>query len=246
MAVKTFLFPFPGTPAICAFQYTFLDSPDDLAGNISLKIPGRREEAIRNREEMLESCPGANAWSECEQVHGSRLLINPAPTKINPENLPEADGMATEQTRLGLLIKTADCQPLMLASGDGRAVMALHIGWRGNRAGFIGAAVEVFCDAFKKRPEGLLAVRGPSLGPTAAEFVHFDEEWGEAFREFYDPATKTVNLWQMTVRQLLKAGVKRENIYGLDVCTYVNDRAFFSWRRDRARGRQGSLVWIDR
>lgn len=246
MPVKTFIFSFPGTNAKCAFQYTSLDNSLDLSGNISLKFPDRREEAIRAREELLAASPGMKTWSECEQVHGSTILIDPDPTPIDGGALSEADGMTTNRPGHGLLVKTADCQPVMFAAADGSAVMALHVGWRGNRANFIGEAVRIFREKYGASPKDLMAVRGPSLGPSAAEFVNFEEEWGSEFRRFYNPANKTMNLWRLTSWQLREAGLRPENIYGLDICTYLNDRAFFSWRRARTRGRQGNLIWIEK
>ena len=245
MFVKTFLFSFPGTKAKCAFQYLDLENPQDLRGNISLKVANGREKAIRARQALLAACPGMETWSECEQVHGTNLLVDAPPTDLAGGALIEADGMTTETPRQGLLIKTADCQPVMIAVEDGSAVMALHVGWRGDRANFIGKAVGIFCDRYGTSPEKMWAARGPSLGPTASEFVNFDEEWGEEFARFYDPARRTVNLWRITSSQLRDAGLRPDHIYELDICAYLNDRAFFSWRRNRTPGRMGSLVWID-
>lgn len=38
----------------------------------------------------------------------------------------DGDGLATSRPGLGLLIKTADCQPVLLAHRSGRHIAALH------------------------------------------------------------------------------------------------------------------------
>jgi hypothetical protein len=53
-----------------------------------------------------------------------------------------------------------------------------------------------------------------------------------------------MDLWRLTRDQLLQAGVRSENIFGLDLCTYEQKETFFSYRRDRQCGRQAGLIWI--
>jgi hypothetical protein len=93
-------------------------------------------------------------------------------------------------------------------------------------------------------PQDIMAVRGPSLGPGRSEFVHFNTEWGPDFAQYYNPATQTVDLWQMTQNQLFKAGLRQENIYSLDLCTYSLPQLFYSYRRDKTTGRQAGIIWI--
>lgn len=45
------------------------------------------------------------------------------------EDLSEADGIYTSNTKLNLGIKTADCATVCL--GDGNKIGAVHVGWRG-------------------------------------------------------------------------------------------------------------------
>ncbi|KXV70708.1 hypothetical protein AD936_04415, partial [Gluconobacter japonicus] len=41
------------------------------------------------------------------------------------------DALVTDRPDVGVSIITADCGPVLLASGDGRVVGAAHAGWRG-------------------------------------------------------------------------------------------------------------------
>ena len=88
-----------------------------------------------------------------------------------------------------------------------------------------------------------MAVRGPSLGPARAEFIHFDTEWGADFRPWFQPESRTMDLWGLTRHQLMEAGLLSRHIFGVDICTASNPRLCFSHRHHPASGRQASLIW---
>ncbi|MDD6088862.1 MAG: polyphenol oxidase family protein [Desulfovibrionaceae bacterium] len=235
-------FAFPGLTRVhCLFQAGALPFPhgSDIAWN------GRDEErhTLETRK-MLFSQLGIPA-AEMHQVHGNTLLFDPQPS--SPETplaaLMKGDGLASDRRGLALLVRTADCQPIFVADESERYIMALHVGWRGNRSGFIGEAVGAFCDRYGLQKKQLYAVRGPSLGPACAEFVRFDEEWGEAFRPWYQAKTQTMDLWRLTEDQLLEAGLRRERLFRLDLCTFSLPE-FYSYRRYPSCGRQANAVWI--
>lgn len=233
MAENLILFQFPGIENVrCAFQ-------GRLDGSVALKEDKSRLAAEAARQKLRERLAplGLERWRECSQVHGDRILRE---TEAGGQ---EADGIMTSAAGEGLMIKTADCQPILFASRDGRRIMAIHAGWRGNRINFPGKAVRVFCQAYDLEPRDVFAVRGPSLGPGQAEFVNFDSEWGEEFEAWLDRSSMKMDLWKLTESQLAEAGVPKSQIYGVDICTAANDWLFFSYRRNQACGRQASLIW---
>ena len=210
-------------------------------GNLSYAVGDSPQHVQANRAALSTAC-GFDTLVETKQVHGTRLIHTEAPLA---ETL-EADGMATATPGLGLCVKTADCQPVLLAHTSARAVAALHIGWRGNRAAFPQQAVQQFCELYTLSPKDILAVRGPSLGPGKSEFIHFEREWGADFHPYYHHERCSMDLWRLTRDQLLYAGLPAANIFSLDLCTYSLPSLFFSYRRDQACGRQAGLIWISR
>ena len=232
-------FAFPGLPGIsCCFSTA-------LTGNISLTTAATSEEkkaAAINRKKLLER-NGLCAWVELRQVHKDGLIADPAPTSVENDSELEADGSCTRRKGVALAIKTADCQPILLASAKGDAIAALHAGWRGNVMNFPASGVRRFCDANGIGPGEVLAVRGPSLGPGAAEFVNFEREWPSVFEPWFDREKRRMDLWSLTRHQLVEAGLKPGNIFSLDLCSYSLHTLFFSHRRGHS-GRQASLIWI--
>ncbi len=242
-AVGVIPFAFPGIPGVrCAFSFG-RNPAGGGDGNISLKVGGDPEAARINRR-GLKRMLGFKSWRSLAQVHGPDMVFDPETDTLEGGGIVEADGLATTRTGDALVIKTADCQPILLAHKGGRHVAALHAGWRGNVMNFPGRGLAAFCERYNLDPKDVMAVRGPSLGPAASEFVRFDDEFGPAFKGYYDPRNKTVDLWRLTRDQLEKAGLPPSAIFGIDLCT-ASLPEFFSYRRDKNAGRQASLIWID-
>ena len=232
-------FAFPGVPSVgCAFSFA-------PAGTFSLfQAPdaAAKAAAVAARKRLLGRL-GLERWVEVYQVHGDVLLVDPEPTPLDRASETRADGSCTREPGLALLIKTADCQPILLANRQGTAIAALHAGWRGNAMTFPGTGLARFCEAYNLDPAEVLAVRGPSLGPGAAEFVNFHKEWPPEFAPWFDEQRRTMDLWLLTRHQLADAGMRPENIFALDLCTHSLPHLLFSHRRGH-KGRQASLIWI--
>ncbi len=228
-------FAFPGLPQIgCAFGY----------GPRTMAFTGAADPAavITIRRELKRDL-GFSAWHSLKQVHGVHMIFEPEFDTLERPSIETGDGMAESRPGRALAVKTADCQPVLLAHESGRFIAALHVGWRGNAADFCGRGVRSFCVRYGLDPRELLAVRGPSLGPGESEFTAFEAEFGEAFRPYYDHRSRRVDLWRLTRDQLVAAGLDRDRIFSLDLCTRSLP-LFFSYRRDRTAGRQASLIWI--
>ncbi|MEF2143954.1 MAG: polyphenol oxidase family protein [Desulfovibrionaceae bacterium] len=208
------------------------------SANVSFDVGDDPDHVEANRA-SLKNRFRLKALVDCTQVHGDEVRLDAVPGMEC-----EADGLTTSLPRLGLMIKTADCQPLLLAHESGKYVAALHVGWRGNRIGFPISGVQRFCEAYGIKPEELFAVRGPSLGPDHAEFVNFESDFGPDFAPWFRPETQTMDLWALTRHQLMQAGLQEGRIRSLDLCTFTQESDFFSYRRDKLTGRQAGIIWI--
>lgn len=247
-------FQFPGIPNVsCAFT-------GRAFGNVSLDLAARSDRELRpasapelweqtvQTRRTIPAALGVNAFAEAHQVHGVQTIFEPEPQNPDQPAVLDADGLAAMRPGLALMIKTADCQPILIAHEGGRHIMALHAGWKGNRQDYPFLAVGEFCERYSLRPSELWAVRGPSLGPVAAEFTNFSTEWGPDFEPWFDAAARTMDLWALARHQLVRAGLAPSRVLGLDICTHDNAEHFFSYRRFRKHGlpdgRQASFIWM--
>jgi YfiH family protein len=197
---------------------------------------------VANRKalgEMLE-LPESPRW--LRQVHGIEVHDADAPLA---DTEPEADAAVTRRPGRVLAVLTADCLPVLLASGDGTAVGIAHAGWRGLSAGVIEATVARLAVA----PGSLVAWLGPAIGAKSYEvgdevrdaFVETDAGDAAAFAPTR-PHHWRCDLYALARARLARAGVTRVAGGGFDT---FSDERFYSYRRSRETGRFASLVWIE-
>lgn len=245
MDIQVIPFVFPGVPHVrCAFSTRrggHSTVPFDSA-NMSFDV-GDDAGAVQANRRALQAALGVGIWTECRQVHGDVTIFDPDFGGVDTPGSVEADGLATTEAGRALVIKTADCQPVLITHAAGRHILALHVGWRGNRINVIQTAIRQFCTRYGLAPAELHAVRGPSLGPAAGEFIHFATEWGESFSPWFNPQTRCMDLWQLTRDQLLDAGLPTAHLHSLDLCTASLPGHFFSYRRANITGRMANVIW---
>lgn len=250
--------------AIAFFPYQFIDIPNVACAftsrrggisepphdstNLSFDVNDDEQAVQTNRRAIFDRLK-LNGWCELNQIHGDIIHCDPEPTQPEIHATLDGDGLTTATPGIGLVIKTADCQPILLAHRSGKYIAGLHAGWRGNKINFPGSGVRRFCEQYALKPEDVFAVRGPSLGPDAAEFINFDKDFGPNFKSYFNPTTNTVDLWQITRDQLMDAGLPENQIFGMNLCTMGLDDTFFSYRKacktpNRDTGRQAGIIWI--
>lgn len=175
------------------------------------------------------------------QVHADRVVWADELTDIRHE---KADAIATRDPQIAASVRIADCVPVLLASGDGRTVAAVHAGWRGVVAGIVLQAIE----QMQVGADQIRAAIGPSIGMEAFEV---GPEVLEAFEtRLKDPVLHRradgkghVDLRETLRRQLLGAGVAPEHIDTTEVCTVRDRHLFYSHRRDNGvTGRMAAVI----
>lgn len=187
--------------------------------------------------------------SHVKQVHGAELVtLEPAHARVDGE-LGEADGIFAGDDILReypkpLLVKSADCVPLIYVDREAQAVAAVHAGWRGLLAG-------IHRVPFERRlmnPKTTWVWMGPSLGPEHFEVgddmrlrfgKHADDP--RFFLRASDPAKRRFDAWTFVEEQLRE--LQTELVYRTDADTY-SDPDFASYRRQGPNYGGGNLSWV--
>lgn len=158
------------------------------------------------------------------------------------------DGMVTEKKDITLFTYYGDCVPIYLYEEKNHRIGLVHSGWRGTVINAGGACVEKMAETYGTKPEELIAVIGPSIGP---ECFQVDLDVAEAFENAFGTDSHVVyedivqgkylvDLWEANRLNLVKSGVREENIHISGLCTCCKPELFFSHRRDK--GRTGSMA----
>lgn len=99
------------------------------------------------------------------QVHGDAVVRLDGP----PAAKPEGDALMTNVPGLLLVIRTADCLPVLLVDAERGAVAAVHCGWRGTQKRILEKAVRAMGEAYGSKPADMTAALGPCIGAACYE-----------------------------------------------------------------------------
>jgi YfiH family protein len=164
-------------------------------------------------------------------------------------NSTKGDALVTALPGIVLSIRVADCCPVLVATTNGQAVAAIHAGWRGAVGGAVNEAVVKLQHIADIEPSKLIAAVGPCIGFDAFEvgpevLSEFEAVFGTDAPIRHETNGKgRVDLVTACKMQLLRSGLKIENIDLTDRCTYRDAREFFSHRRDKGvTGRMAALI----
>lgn len=217
--------------------------------NLGTRTADQRSVVETNRRRVLTTLGRADAQLiTLRQVHGAEVVQI---SHVAGRSIP-ADGLWTVDPAAVVGVLVADCVPVLIADTGGRAVAAVHAGWRGTRAHIVTRAIERL-EAFGIPPADLRLAIGPAIGPccfeigddVAAELEAAFPGAGDAIRR--SPAGRPrADLWSLNAQAARAAGVTDDQIDVLRHCTSCDDR-FFSHRRDGpGTGRQAGVIGLRR
>jgi len=195
-----------------------------------------------HRRLMADFAPG-DRLAELSQVHGSTVAV------IGPEGPSHtvhghlhaiADGVVTAQPGVTLMVRAADCVPVLVAADDGAVVGAAHCGRPGLVAGIVPATVA--------------AMRDLGAGPLTAWIgPHVCGACYEVPQEMQDdvaavePASRASTSWgtpALDVGAGVRAQLERDGVAVVDLSRCTRESSdLFSYRRDgRGSGRQAGII----
>jgi YfiH family protein len=181
------------------------------------------------------------------QVHSNRVAVVTA--EDAGQLIPSTDGLVTDTPGVALLLRFADCQPILLYDPSNHALGLIHAGWRGVAQAIARRAVEAMQEAFGTRPQDLVAGLGPAIGRccyvvgdnVAAAMGYALPNWSQAMSLEGD--RWRLDLSAANAQQLATAGVR--SIEQAHLCTACNNHEFFSHRADNGRtGRFATVAYL--
>ncbi|MBO0841674.1 MAG: peptidoglycan editing factor PgeF [Nocardioides sp.] len=230
------------------FSYRSSHGPVDLAftdrlggvsvapyDSLNLAVAGDDtiEAKAENHRRVLTEFAGDTRYADLYQVHGDAVV------EAHPGARPHADGIVTTERDLTLLVRTADCVPVLLADAEAGVIGAAHAGRRGMAAGVVPATLA--------RMRELGATRITAwVGPSVCGACYEVPEQMQAEIAEIEPATKATTSWgtpSLDVAAGVLAQLAREEVEVVDAsrCTRESDD-LYSFRRDGAGMSLGALI----
>ena len=151
-------------------------------------------------------------------------------TFVKSPRVYDSDGIYTEKPKLGLVVQTADCMPILLI--DKKRIGAIHSGWRGLKNNIVEKAI-------KKFNVNQLSI---SIGPHAQSCCY---EIKEDVKKYFNDYTEVRDdMFFLNMSQVLK-DLSEEKGFQLEIssiCTICNS-SYNSYRENKTSKRQFGLIW---
>ncbi|MEC9486389.1 MAG: peptidoglycan editing factor PgeF [Prosthecochloris sp.] len=176
-----------------------------------------------------------------EQVHGTEIC------HVTEGGLYSGyDAFITATPGIFPGILTADCFPVLLLDPVRNAVAAIHAGWKGTVGAISRITLHAMQKAFGTDPRHCFAWIGTGISARAYE-VGEDVAKGFAVR-YLRPSQNDrylLDLAGVNRDQLVDAGIPSIRISASPFCTFLDNRHFYSYRKEQGRtGRMLTLIGI--
>lgn len=177
------------------------------------------------------------------QVHGDRVVPVRASLDQPFRRIDACDGLVTADPGVFLVIRTADCVPIVLVDRESMVCGACHAGWRGTRANIVSKTVTEMV-VLGARPATMSAWIGPCI---AGDSYQVSADLAEDFRREFGALGhfsegRMLDLVRLNRLLLQESGVPSSAISDTGLCTYKDEHLFHSHRRQSTvRGHQFTL-----
>ena len=211
---------------------------------------GKAGDPIKNRKDFLDQFGIDYRDLVCaKQTHGSHVACAGQADKgrgalAYEDAVADTDAFITAAPNVPLAIFTADCLPIFLYGRSIPVIGIIHGGWRGLHKGIIKETIQLMAEKFDIRAGGLQIGFGPSIRECCYEVGgEFNDYFAQGLiirdKRYY------LDLTGVAETQLLSLGVKRENIFDPQICTFCGSSEFFSYRKEGdSSGRMMSVIML--
>lgn len=234
----------------------YSQSPFDSL-NMGLHVNDDNEKVILNRNKLANKINvPLTKWIFTEQVHGNSIKkIFQSDCGKGTKSLLDAiggtDGIYTQDENVLLTSLYADCVPLYFYTAKKELVGLAHAGWKGTVTNIGGEMVKRWVEQENVSVEDIYVAIGPSISARNYEVDEYIIAKVENLQIEgplpYKPIEKgrfLLDLRLLNKLLLLHCGIKEENIYMSNYCTFEQSDLFYSYRRNNETGRMMSFIGL--
>ena len=174
--------------------------------------------------DKLKDYAGIEYIASMNQTHSDLVAFVESPRIYN------SDAIYTEKPKLGLIVQTADCMPILLS--DKKRIGAIHSGWRGLKNNIVKKAIKKF------DVNQLLISIGPHAQSCCYEIKNDVKKYFNDYTELRD------RMFYLNMSQILKDLSEEEGfqIEVSSICT-ICDSSYNSYRENKSIERQFGVIW---
>lgn len=194
--------------------------------------------------ETIISKLNLNNYYQTKQIHSDIIHI----VDNNYINNSIGDALITNHTNKPLIIKVADCVPIILYDKENKVIGVVHSGWKGTLENITTKTIKVMMDNFNSNIEHIKVYIYPSIRQ-----CHFEVE-DDVYSLFKNKinnidkyTTKKDKKYYIDLQSIIKSELNNlgiTNIIDTNICTYCNHKQYHSYRYNHTDKRNILLVMI--
>lgn len=218
--------------------------------NLSTTVGDSRENVIENRTRIMKvlNLP-KDGFFDVWQVHSTNVVETNKPRSCD-QNYIQADSIITNKPGVALLMRFADCVPILLYDPIHNVIGLVHAGWIGSIKKIAKKTIERMEEVYGSNKEKVIAGIGPSIGvdhyPVGAEVIEqikgsFPLDWENLIQK--RGSQDHLDLSKTNELVLRESGVV--NIEHSRICTASNISDWYSHRGEKRKtGRFGVVICL--
>jgi hypothetical protein len=203
--------------------------------NFGASVGDDHSRVTKNRTMALESIGlHPDTVYDVYQIHSSNVVITEKPLDKTEIHL-RADAILTDRPNVTLLMRFADCVPILLYDPKRHAVAIVHAGWVGTVEKIVQKVIVVMKQNYGTNPGDILAGIGPSIGPDHYSIgldviSRVRTSFGMTADHFIETrnGVSYFNLWDANNHLLGNAGVTKIEVS--QICTNCHTEDWYSHR----------------
>jgi YfiH family protein len=220
--------------------------------NIGGTVGDDPERVFTNRKRMMDILLlSESSVYDCWQVHSNQVIKVDHPRKQGAP-YEKGDALITNNPEVTLLMRFADCTPILLYDSDKKVIGMVHSGWVGTIKKVIQYTIRDMIKNYGCKPANITAGIGPSIGLDHYEVgIDVVDKVKEAFADQANNLIKHTNgkyffdLWEANRQLLFDCGVTNVEISG--ICTACHTDDWYSHRAEKGKtGRFGAALSLKR
>ncbi len=170
-------------------------------------------------------------FSYMNQTHSCRIAL------VNKPTVYKSDGLFTKEKNHFLIVKTADCLPVFFANKN-NCIGIVHMGWKSAKKGIL-EKIDFNLPGFKVTAGVGLRSCCYSVGSEFKQWHRMSSYLKKTKKGlFFDPI-------RFLQGRLILKGLKKDNFFDLNLCSFCSKMSFFSYRKNKTPQRTLSFIGIN-
>lgn len=218
--------------------------------NFGASVGDDIKRVVQNRENALQTIRiNPNSVYDVYQVHSTDIVKTELPLAAGEAHI-KADAIITQHPNVTLLMRFADCTPILLFDPIKRAIGIAHAGWIGTVEKIAEKTIIAMVENYGSNPDDIIAAIGPSIGP---DHYSIKKDVLDRVRSCFPNNINQViinthndiyfDLWKANQIILSEIGVRKIEIS--EICTNCNLNDWYSHRGEHGKtGRFGVILGL--